>query len=285
MAGGRKSKTYEEFVEKFKPKKTTDDCITPPEIYEAIKDWACARYNISAENILRPFWPGGDYESEEYPENCVVIDNPPFSILSKICEFYLDRDIKFFLFALTLTCFGSKKIWNRLNHIVCDCDIEYENGATVHTSFVTNLDTDIIAQTAPDLTKLVNDTTKKLRQKKHRTLSKYDYPDHIVTAAMMSKYAARGIYFEIKRGDGVRVTALDAQKKQGKAIFGGGLLLSDTKAEEKAEAERAAEKAEAERAAERAEAERAKKAIKYELSERERAIVAQLGKDIHLEGK
>lgn len=26
-----KSKSYEEFVEKFKPKKTTDDCYTPPE--------------------------------------------------------------------------------------------------------------------------------------------------------------------------------------------------------------------------------------------------------------
>lgn len=28
---------YEGFVEKFKPKKTTDDCYTPPEIYEAVK--------------------------------------------------------------------------------------------------------------------------------------------------------------------------------------------------------------------------------------------------------
>lgn len=269
-----KSKTYEEFVDKFKSKKTTDDCITPPEIYEVIKDWLCTRYDINTENVLRPFWPGGDYESEEYPENCVVIDNPPFSILSKICEFYLDRDIKFFLFAPTLTCFQGKKIWNRLNHIVCGCDIEYENGAIVHTSFVTNLDTDIIAQTAPDLTKLVNDTTKKLRQKKHRTLPKYDYPDHIVTAAMMSKYAAQGIYFEIKRGDGVRVTALDVQKKQGKAIFGSGLLLSDMKAAERAATERAAERAKEKKAA-----------IKYELSERERAIVAQLGKDIHFEGK
>ena len=27
-----KNETYEEFVEKFKPKKTTDDCYTPPEI-------------------------------------------------------------------------------------------------------------------------------------------------------------------------------------------------------------------------------------------------------------
>lgn len=31
-----KGETYEEFVEKFKPKKTTDDCYTPPEIYETV---------------------------------------------------------------------------------------------------------------------------------------------------------------------------------------------------------------------------------------------------------
>ena len=28
--------TYEEFVEKFKPKKTTDDCYTPLVVYEVI---------------------------------------------------------------------------------------------------------------------------------------------------------------------------------------------------------------------------------------------------------
>lgn len=37
--------TYEEFVEKFKPKKTTDDCYTPPLIYEAVKGWAIKEYN------------------------------------------------------------------------------------------------------------------------------------------------------------------------------------------------------------------------------------------------
>ena len=30
---------YEAFVEKFKPKKTTDDCYTPPEVYEAVADF------------------------------------------------------------------------------------------------------------------------------------------------------------------------------------------------------------------------------------------------------
>ncbi len=35
-----KSNIYEEFVDKFKPKKTTDDCYTPGAIYEVVKDWA-----------------------------------------------------------------------------------------------------------------------------------------------------------------------------------------------------------------------------------------------------
>lgn len=73
-----KSKTYEEFVEKFKPKKTTDDCYTPPEIYEVIKDWVCKRYNIDPGNVIRPFWSGGDYEKDEYLPGCVVVDNHSF---------------------------------------------------------------------------------------------------------------------------------------------------------------------------------------------------------------
>lgn len=36
MAAGE---SYEEFTEKFKPKKTTDDCYTPPSIYAVIRDW------------------------------------------------------------------------------------------------------------------------------------------------------------------------------------------------------------------------------------------------------
>lgn len=39
------SNTYEEFVDKFKPKKTTDDCYTPDVIYKAVKDWAIKEMN------------------------------------------------------------------------------------------------------------------------------------------------------------------------------------------------------------------------------------------------
>ena len=106
-----KSKTYDEFVEKFKPKLTTDDCFTPQPVYEAVKNWACREYGIDERQIVRPFWPGGDYENFEYPEGCVVLDNPPFSIMIKICRFYNERKIRFFLFtpANVLTGVSEKK--------------------------------------------------------------------------------------------------------------------------------------------------------------------------------
>jgi hypothetical protein len=59
---------YDAFTEKFKPKKTTDDCYTPPLVYDAIQDWACSEYGIDPACIVRPFYPGGDYERFDYPD-------------------------------------------------------------------------------------------------------------------------------------------------------------------------------------------------------------------------
>ena len=129
---------YDAFTEKFKPKKTTDDCYTPPLVYDAIRDWACGEYGIDPASIVRPFYPGGDYERFDYPDGCVVLDNPPFSILSKICEFYIDRGIAFFLFAPSLTVFSGRSTVLQTNHIICDADITYENGAVVRTAFITS---------------------------------------------------------------------------------------------------------------------------------------------------
>lgn len=113
-----KSKTYEEFIEKFKPKLTTDDCATPEPVYDAVLGWVAEEYGVDPKCVVRPFWPGLDYQQQEYPEGCVVVDNPPFSILSKICEWYLDRDIKFFLFAPSLTALSGKNVCMRMNHII-----------------------------------------------------------------------------------------------------------------------------------------------------------------------
>lgn len=142
---------YEAFVDKFKPKLTTDDCYTPPEVYEVVKNWACAKYGIDPAKIVRPFYPGGDYKSFDYSNGAVVVDNPPFSKLVPICKFYLNEGVPFFLFAPELTLFSGRSIFTQINHIVSGCTVKYENGALVKTAFVTSFDAHIAAMTAPDL--------------------------------------------------------------------------------------------------------------------------------------
>ena len=124
---------YEGFVDKFKTKKTTDDCFTPPEVYNCVLKYVSDKCNIKDSEIVRPFYPGGDYENCEYPAGCVVIDNPPFSILAQIAKFYIENGIKFFLFAPHLTLFSAKVEYTR---IVVGASIVYENGANVKTSFI-----------------------------------------------------------------------------------------------------------------------------------------------------
>ena len=247
---------YEAFVNKFKPKKTTDDCYTPLPVYEAVRDWACAEYGIDPNSILRPFYPGGDYEHETYPDGCSVLDNPPFSILSQIVEFYLSRGIHFFLFAPSLTILSGRKTVMRTTHICCDANITYENGAVVRTGFITNLGGSVIARTAPDLKRAIDCAVEE--SKTTRELPKYQYPNHIVTAAMLQKLAKYGVNFSVDAADCAPVYVLDAQREAGKSVFGGGLLLSDRAAAEKAAAEKAA-------------------AIIWELSPRELEIVHKLG--------
>lgn len=184
---------YQAFVDKFKRKKTTDDCYTPPLIYEAVKDWACKEYGIDPKKIVRPFYPGGDYEHFDYSDGAVVLDNPPFSILAKICAFYLDRDIPFFLFAPSLTAFSGRSVAMKMNHIICDAEIVYENGAIVRTAFVTSYGGDIVAQTAPDLMRAIEEATQKTKAETKREIPKYLYPDNIVTAALMQRYSKYGI--------------------------------------------------------------------------------------------
>lgn len=152
----------------------------------------------------------------------------------------------------------------RINHIICDTAIEYENGARVRTSFVTNLDEDgTVMESAPALSLWINEAVDELHKRKTKKIPKYEYPGHVLTAARMQYYAKHGVELKINRKDCVRIPAMDAQRKKGKAIFGGGLLLSDKAAAERAAAERAA----AERAA----------AVVWELSDREKEIVKGLG--------
>ena len=255
---------YDGFVEKFKPKKTTDDCYTPPAVYDAILGWLRENANIEGREIVRPFYPGGDFERYEYPEGCIVVDNPPFSIIAKICRWYMAHKIDFFLFAPHLTLFSDKA---EIAHIVTFAPIIYENGANVKTDFVSNLFGDIRVMTAPELRRRIVGACKKDKPQ----LPKYKYPNNVTSAALLGKIAPH-VEFVVRASECQFVSRLDSQKG-GAGIFGGGVILSDAKAAEKAAAEKAAaEKAAAEKAAERDD-------VVWNLSAREKNIIKMLSQE------
>lgn len=214
---------YDGFVEKFKPKLTTDDCYTPLQIYEIIKTWAVEKYGLQGRSILRPFKPGGDYEAEEYPEGCVVIDNPPFSILRKIKDFYIANHVDFVLFAPTLTLFSSTD--NAVNYVQVNAPIRYHNGAIVNTSLVTNLGDNFI-ETAPDLRRRIVETQKKSPIKANTASKKYVYPEHVISSALLDKYVKHVQPFVLKRSEAYFVKTLDSQRAAKKGIYGGGISLA-----------------------------------------------------------
>lgn len=216
-----RGESYEQFLEKFKPKKTTDDCYTPDNIYEAVKSWAVKRYGIT-ERIVRPFYPGGDYENEDY-SGAVVVDNPPFSIYQKIIDFYLAHDIKFMLFYQTNTLFSMRR--TGLCYIPCNVGITYDNGAKVNTSFTTNMGEHLI-ETAPELYAAIDKANKENERKQHKELPKMQYPSCVATPMRVGRLCKLGQKIIIDESEAHFTRTLDEQRKYKKNIYGGGYILS-----------------------------------------------------------
>lgn len=253
MAAGEISEEdeeYQEFLEKFKLKKTTDDCYTPAPVYEKVAQYVAETYGVSPASFVRPFYPGGDYQKETYPKGCVVVDNPPFSIMSEILQFYKERGIRFFLFAPTLTLFSSSSTCTALP---CTLSVIYENGASVNTSFLTNLEPSSVRfRSAPKLQAMVQEGIDEFAKTLRKTLPKYSYPLHIITSTWVGILSRLGIEFSVPVNESEGISGLDSQKPSGKAIFGKGYIVSDAVKAEREKAER------------------------WELSEREYAIIDKL---------
>ena len=258
---------YQEFLKKFELKKTTDDCYTPPVVYDALAEWVAKEYNVDKKNFVRPFYPNGDYQSEKYKRSDIVVDNPPFSIMAEILKFYHERGIRFFLFAPHLTIFSSSYTATCLPVGV---SVTYENGANVNTSFVTNLEpTSIRVRSCPSLYATIKEANDKNLASMRKELPKYAYDHHIVTSPFFSILSRLGIEFSVPVAESQPISALDSQKKSGKTIFGKGYIVSEQVYAERERAEREI----AER--ERAERERAER---WELSDKEKEIVRELTK-------
>ena len=254
---------YEAFVAKFKPKKTTDDCYTPAPVYEAVRDFALALNPeaTAGRRVIRPFWPGGDYESEDYTDGA-VIDNPPFSIFSKIVMFYVSRRVPFFLFAPHMTLMsGPVARLAGLTGVVVDTDVIYKNGARVKTAFVTNFWPGAPRMViSGNLKRIVMDALS--ASKPDTSQKKIRWPENVISAALAGKLAVPGVEIEIPAAEAFAVRKLNC----GQVIYGHGLIVSDRVA------------AELRAAGLRAELRAAGNVVRYELDEREMEIVSALNK-------
>ena len=253
---------YQEFLEKFKLKKTTDDCYTPAPVYDAVARYVEETYGVSREQFVRPFYPGGDYQNERYPDGCVVVDNPPFSIMAEILRFYDSKGIRFFLFAPTLTLFSSSSA-GTCTALPCTLSVIYENGASVNTSFLTNLEPRSIRfRSAPKLQAMVQEGIDEFTKTLKKQLPKYSYPPHIITSSWVGILSRLGIEFSVPVAESEGISGLDSQKATGKAIYGKGYIVSDRVKAEREKAER-------------------EKAERWELSERELQIIERLNTQSH----
>ena len=207
-----KNETYDEFVNKFKPKLTTDDCYTPPKIYSVILEWVKKYYGVN-ERIIRPFNPNDDYKKYDYSD-AVVVDNPPFSILAEIIDYYLDNDVKFFLFAPSLTCFTYLAKNRKVCILPIHVNITYENGARVNTGFITNLENNAININS-ELYKLIKNCYEDKSQRKINHSCDY------ICIGNCNKLAKLGIDFKIKSFKEF------VRKKDNYEIFGCGVLLHE----------------------------------------------------------
>ena len=215
ISHGGKNETYEEFVSKHKTKKTTDDCYTPPDVYEAVKAFFMKEFGIPEDAVIeRPFYPGGDYKSYQYTEKSVVIDNPPFSIMKDIVSFYDSSGIPYVLFCPSLTL----PTYTKGGLLITSEYITYENGAKVAASFVHSFRRAI--ETSGELSRILRETGNKSKKKKKR---RYSRQQNIITAGDFLYIARAGIDARIDCW--VRKHSIG-----GHNLYGGALIVSNSTA-------------------------------------------------------
>lgn len=254
---------YESFIAKFSDNpKTTDDCYTPQDVYEAVVKYVGTIVDLSDKLILRPFFPGGDYEHSDYPENGIVIDNPPFSIFTKCCAFYSMHRIPFFLFGPGMTI---TSVCRFCTAVLVDNNIIWENGANVRVDFASNLYGNLIATTAPLLHQLLQQCPSQIKA----GLPQFSYPTEVVRVSDFHVMCSGDVEYSLKRDEVEIMRKLDYKDN----MFGDFFLVPTHKGIEKEESRKKAQAITKQK-----EDNRVLDAVSVNLSTREQKIIERLNK-------
>lgn len=211
---------------------STDECYTPPVVYDTVLDYAVERYQLQGKHIVRPFIPGGDYQKYVYDENDVVIDNPPFSITTKIAKWYIDHNIPFFLFVNGLYGVSlSRGLHGKATVIMTNANVSFYNKGTekrIKLGFVTNLEPkNIIIRGDATLTNKLNGLVDK------KSFKRFHYPDNFLKNNDILAALQRNAELRLTTDNCLFEDNLDYHKAQTHAtsqrveVFGGGYLVND----------------------------------------------------------
>ena len=214
---------YEAYVAKFQEgntPRTTDETYTPEDVYDCVVDYVDTIYPLEGHVVVRPFYPGGDYEAYDYPANGVVIDNPPFSILAKIVRYYIGRGIPFFLFAPNVTSAGFVRLGATVFY--AEHKLRYSNGAEIGSAFVTNLTPQWAVVCSSTLRRALSALPS--QQPEKNRLKIYDYPHNLLK---FSDFSAISFLEEDTYIPSSSVVSTRARCEGRTVGFGNAFLLSD----------------------------------------------------------
>lgn len=216
---------------------STDECYTPPAVYDTVLDYAVDRYQLQGKHVVRPFIPGGDYQRYVYDENDVVIDNPPFSMTTKIAKWYIEHNIPFFLFINGMYAVSlSRGLHGKATVIATNANASFHhkpNNKLIKMGFVTNLEPkNIIIRGDATLTNRLNGLVKK------KALNKFKYPKNVIRNTDILSALQRNVELKLTTDNCLFEDNLDYHKAQMHAkpqhfsVFGGGYLVDDKLYEE-----------------------------------------------------
>lgn len=203
-----------------------DECYTSPEVYDTVLNYAIERYHLQGKHIVRPFVPSGNYQQYVYDKNDVVIDNPPFSMTTKITKWYINHDIPFFLFingqyAVSL----SRGLHGKATVIATNANCSFyhkPNNKLIKMGFVTNLEPkDIVIRGDVALTNKLNSLVKK------KALNKYQYPKNIIRNSDVLTAINRGVELKLTTNNCLFEDRLDYHKEHKLSGVVGGCYLVD----------------------------------------------------------
>lgn len=213
---------YEAWLSSFDTPHTTDECHTPEPLYKAVLNYFIKKYNLQDKSIIRPFYPGGDFENYPYKEGDVVIDNPPFSLTAKIIRFYTSNNIPFITFLPAQTCLHYAPLCTL---IIPREQMTFSNGATIAVAFATNLTPDIVLESDPELEEILKQVERERRQTKTRP--SYIYPPETLSFSEIATFSNAGVAYTLPREEYLTLI----KKLNGRELFAIRAVISDKEAE------------------------------------------------------